>query len=238
MDIALTVINRVYSRQPKPIKPRPEKGTVGDLAFIDEDALSAKSTLLLFRNHHRGRLLAEKLIDLGHPYLGELSPLSEGYVQRALTGWSELCKGNSISSNQAKAILKYSDCIKPGLEDVIKKEKTKTWVMADLFEDTNDDLNKWEFVLPNLPNISYILKAAQLHEFKDLLEPTTRLMSIHQAKGREADTVILDLEMARKTYDAWFTDAEDEHRVWYVAITRARERLLTVVPEGIMYYQI
>ena len=50
-------------------------------------------------------------------------------------------------------------------------------------------------------------------------------MSIHQAKGREADTVILDLGMSGATYNNFLNCDDDEHRVWYVGVSRARERL-------------
>jgi DNA helicase-2/ATP-dependent DNA helicase PcrA len=55
-----------------------------------------------------------------------------------------------------------------------------------------------------------------------------QLSTIHGAKGAEADTVILDLSMTRRSYDEIDTDAEK--RVWYTAVTRARHCLQIIEP--------
>lgn len=55
-----------------------------------------------------------------------------------------------------------------------------------------------------------------------------RVSTIHSAKGGEADHVVLLREMARRTHHEMKWASEDEARVWYVAVTRAR-RQLTIV---------
>jgi DNA helicase-2/ATP-dependent DNA helicase PcrA len=62
--------------------------------------------------------------------------------------------------------------------------------------------------------------------------PTIEIMTMHRSKGREADTVILDLEapypveMACRRFDR--EAIEEERRVLYVAITRAKKFLVLV----------
>lgn len=55
-----------------------------------------------------------------------------------------------------------------------------------------------------------------------------RVSTIHSAKGGEADHVVLLREMARRTHQEMKWASEDEARVWYVAVTRARSRLTIV----------
>jgi DNA helicase-2/ATP-dependent DNA helicase PcrA len=67
-----------------------------------------------------------------------------------------------------------------------------------------------------------------------------RLTTIHGAKGREADTVVVVPDMSRASYRE-YTDRsgrgfEAENRVAYVAVTRAKRRLLFVNPRTRRYY--
>ena len=58
--------------------------------------------------------------------------------------------------------------------------------------------------------------------------PRIRLSTIHGSKGGEADHVILSTEIAQRTWREMDAQPEDEARVWYVGVTRARERLTIV----------
>lgn len=54
----------------------------------------------------------------------------------------------------------------------------------------------------------------------------------HKSKGREAHTVIVASDMALPSYDELIAgDTESEHRVAYVAVTRAKETLRIVEPQ-------
>lgn len=52
------------------------------------------------------------------------------------------------------------------------------------------------------------------------------LSTIHQAKGREADNVILDLQMSTKVLNNIYKDRDAELRVMYVGLTRAAHKLI------------
>lgn len=69
-------------------------------------------------------------------------------------------------------------------------------------------------------------------------DPKITLSTIHQVKGDEADYVVL-LSDIPKLVRKEMRDAEgedNEHRVFYVAITRAREKLFIVEPSTKSYY--
>ena len=61
--------------------------------------------------------------------------------------------------------------------------------------------------------------------------PRINLSTIHQAKGGEADNVVLLLDLSPA---ALLTTNDDIHRVFYVAVTRAKENLFLVEPEDLM----
>ena len=66
--------------------------------------------------------------------------------------------------------------------------------------------------------------------------PQIELSTIHGAKGREADHVVLMTDMSRKTHEAFLKNADAEHRVWYVGATRAKQRLFLIHPKTEFFY--
>ena len=64
------------------------------------------------------------------------------------------------------------------------------------------------------------------------------ISSIHQAKGTEADTVVVCLDVVKKTYNESRLPEkiEEERRVWYVAMTRARKNLIFLRPTYRYFY--
>ena len=55
-----------------------------------------------------------------------------------------------------------------------------------------------------------------------------KLSTIHAAKGGEADNVLLILDNTKKIRDVVEKDQdkrEEEHRVWYVGVTRTKQNL-------------
>lgn len=60
------------------------------------------------------------------------------------------------------------------------------------------------------------------------LEPTITLSTIHGAKGKEADRVVLMTKLTPRIVDSMNRNnesADDEHRVFYVGVTRAKQQL-------------
>lgn len=72
--------------------------------------------------------------------------------------------------------------------------------------------------------------------------PRLTLMTIHAAKGREADLVVVVPDLNRLSWNAYTSsiaaEREAENRVLYVALTRARETLVVVEPRGRRFYDI
>jgi superfamily I DNA/RNA helicase len=87
----------------------------------------------------------------------------------------------------------------------------------------------WHDAMEKLPqtDMSYILRARQRGE-RLLSRPRVRVSTIHGAKGGQADHVVVMKEMARRTYADMRREPEDEVRVWYVGVTRAREKVTIV----------
>ena len=91
----------------------------------------------------------------------------------------------------------------------------------------NESLKSW--LRPALKNNNVSL------ENSEQLDVTVQ--TIHASKGSEADVVILYDGITSKIKDSMFVDVdvkENEHRVWYVALTRSK-RDLVIVHDGFDY---
>jgi DNA helicase-2/ATP-dependent DNA helicase PcrA len=79
--------------------------------------------------------------------------------------------------------------------------------------------------------MSYMLAALKRGDKLRGGQPRVRLSTIHSAKGGEADHVVLMTEMAERSFQEMKINPDDERRVWYVGVTRARERLTVVASQ-------
>lgn len=66
--------------------------------------------------------------------------------------------------------------------------------------------------------------------------PKILLNTIHGSKGGESDNVLITLDLPKQTYDLYAKSPDDEHRVFYVAVTRAKQNLHILTPQTDLYY--
>lgn len=73
-----------------------------------------------------------------------------------------------------------------------------------------------------------IERALRIYEQFGKQFKTVEISTIHQAKGTEADTVVVALDVVKRTYqECRLPDKiEEERRVWYVAMTRTKKNLI------------
>lgn len=66
--------------------------------------------------------------------------------------------------------------------------------------------------------------------------PNVNISTIHTVKGDEADVVVLMSDISKAVASQLDVDEDSEHRVFYVACTRAKEKLIIVQPQTRLYY--
>ena len=89
----------------------------------------------------------------------------------------------------------------------------------------------------SLPEREYIRACLRRKEVMSA-SPRIRLSTIHGSKGGEAQEVVLIMDMAGRTYREALRVPDDERRVWYVATTRAKQRLTIVRPSTNRHFTI
>ncbi len=218
-QLAHETISRVTGRRPKEWAARPAQGIVeraGSLAQVDFDG---EDILVLARNNYVLQdqvvpvLRAEGIIYEHH---GESSV--DEKILEAITNWERYRRGEKVEEEGLNQIRRFRR-----LRSIPLPEASPIWHEA----------------LDNLPasEMSYLLAARRRGESLQK-KPRVRLSTIHGAKGAQAQHVVLLTEMAPRTAMEAEKHPEDEARVWYTGLTRARERLTLVHAQGRYRYDV
>lgn len=230
------IIQRVRGRYNKEFAHRDEVGQIIRGTKLREEYLTGDKVFLLYRNHYRGQALVKTLQLLGIPYMG-LSPLDDREVRLSIEALELARKSADLTKEHLVALARFGNPAWVQLSTGLLNAKS---VPSSLVFHKPTDGVDLQHVLSKLPNIKYLARAYAKHGVQALLAPKVHVMSIHRSKGQEADTVLLDFEMSRRTYETMYgqlgKSPDEEHRVFYVGMTRARYRLITLLPEGPFYY--
>jgi DNA helicase-2/ATP-dependent DNA helicase PcrA len=233
---AQRIATRIKTRIPKEYSPTEDDGIVGDCNYLKAEDFDEKS-FVLFRNHYRASELVRQLRAENIPYIGPGSPLNSNDVRLALQTWWAIHKRDMVPSPAVKKMVRFCDkeFVKMNIKTILDKKPYVS--LADVF-DSPPNIRDWSRIMSKLPGKDiideYVLRAG----FKKTAKPMVELLSIHQSKGREAHTVVLDTEISRNVYDSFLKSPDDEHRVWYVGATRAKHKLLFLQPDGMYSYRV
>ena len=237
-NLSEQLVKRIRNRHPKTFHPRPYDGQVHETGYLNYNLLSDSSTYILFRNHYRGLELAKQLEGLSWPYSGAYSPLDNPDIKSLLNAYRHILSATEVTPSEAKSIVLYANM--QHLKGHAENTAASAQKNVPLYHLFNKDVKhvSFEELFPKVKFLNYLSKTLRGAGVEQMLNPSVQLMSIHQSKGREANTVILDTEMSRRTYEGFLQNPDDEHRVFYVAVTRARERLFILMPSDSTFYQI
>lgn len=232
---ARKITDRIKKRLPKEYQPRDSQGSVQNAGYITTTDLSEK-TYLLFRNHFRGADLASILKRERIPYIGKGSPVNSKETRVALYAWYNLFKKKEETSERVKTLIRFMDeeYLNPMARNLVKQ---KPILGIDEVFISRPNYHNWYFTLKNLPGRDTLPDLIRHAGILRCALPKVELMSIHQSKGREAHTVIIDPDMSRSVFNNMIHNPDDEHRVWYVAVTRAKERVFLLLPNGAFSYR-
>lgn len=235
-DVAQGVIENVHRRREKVWRAR--DGSPGSVhrsgSFMDVDCGEGE-VLVLARNGYVIKDQVEpELRRQGIVYeVNDKSSISTRLLE-VIQDWESLRAGRTILVSAAREVYKHMSSqrgFRHGFKTLPKMAEDAEVSLADLTERGGLLTGAiWHEALDRLPQdeVAYITAARRRGE-RLLQRPRVRLSTIHGSKGGEADHVVLFKEMARRTYgEMTHSDGEDEARVWYVGVTRARERLSIV----------
>jgi len=204
------------------------QGKVDTIFDLDNLDLSKDKWLILTRTTYRSDEISDLLREKKLYFKNRYGKSFDSRLYKSVLKWTDLTLGKEISIADCKDIYEY-------LDDTFDEKKfgNKTYVRIedlgftpgvtwfDAF--TNLDQEKELYIRTLLTN------GERLSE-----EPRIEVSTIHAAKGGECKNVILVLDNARKIRESTSVnvDKEDEeHRVWYVGVTRSMENLYILKPK-------
>lgn len=216
-----------------------EYANIDKIADVLKEQLKHGTCKVLVRNHALIRHITTSLIERGVPVSTALAkvvraiaivmetkdslsiedlyfiadtavfPATEYFERGGKKGLKELA---DILSNEGKTSIKLDDLLQYKVKDsfveaIRKRDVTK-------LRDKN------------------IERAMRIYEQFGKQFKTVEISTIHQSKGTEADTVVVALDVVKRTYqESRLPDKiEEERRVWYVAMTRTKKNLYFLEP--------
>lgn len=213
---ATELTDQMSVRHPKQFKPRDVNGSpvvrYGDISDVDLRATlihNDGSAMILARDRRRMREIQRILHDDLIPYtMGGAGPYENRWAE-AIRGLLACCDGSAPTDTQRGALCQC------GVADVADAAHARRWgALAGL---------DWRTAL-KMP--AYLRPFYEVSDMR--ATPVVELSTIHGAKGKEADTVILDLNLPPTVQEGVYKDRDAELRVMYVGVTRARRDLILV----------
>lgn len=212
-----------------------------DDAWAEDDEKHEKPpVLVLARNVYLLRRDVEPLLK----YAGIVYESSTGKSSldmnalAAAETWTRLSRDQTVTVGEARTMYEYLSAntgVKRGYKKLPQMGEGDEEVTAHELTQFGGLLRPlsmpWHEALERISpeDVSY-MRAARRRGERLRSRPRVRISTIHSAKGGEADHVVLMTEMAARTHREMETNPDDERRVWYVGVTRARQRITVVNP--------
>ena len=234
-DVANKIVNKMtaYRKEGALWKPRHVEGTLSYINSLPLDKLQkGKDWLVLARGGYQLQTLARELYkmeDGQKPILFTLNGMPPVDMDAYAIIWLYKHYGKEWvkkitapitekdTAEQASNKRKYQKILKRFIKNAFPIEEAANKEWHELF--VNEDPIKVRYLQKTY--MLYLQKGENM--FKDA---PVRLMTIHAAKGREADNVIVYLNIPKTVADTLrYDDSDVELKVLYVAITRAKQNL-------------
>jgi superfamily I DNA/RNA helicase len=223
-----TTLERIDSRYAKKWDPAEHKSEVRFVRDIDKlNVKPGESWLMLARNKH----LLSQYYDLARRQFFPYETISgiRAIVPQdviAIRDYINMQNGEKVLGARVKTVFEYLGRSNNSLVDA------KTYGM-EVFGQFPGPWTKSFVKISQEDRVYYAaVKSAGWSVFNEC--PIT-INTIHSVKGGEADNVVLIMDVSRRTYEHYQKDSDDEFRVFYVGMTRAKKTLYIVLPKTIRY---
>ena len=232
------LIHRVLHRHQKEFKPKDLEGDICWHRHSEQIDLEAGEWLLLSRTTRGANQLEEEVRQRGYLYRYDASRSTDSKVLQAVILWEKLRDGRKLPVEDIKKI--YSQMllhkqVAYGFKSLSTINDEGFYSIQDLQQDHGLlTTASWETALGKISDRDKRYLAACLRKGERLTSnPRITISTIHRAKGAQADKVVLLTDTSGRSNSQWRLseqDKEDEIRVFYVGLTRAKKELHLVHP--------
>jgi len=234
-QLAMEINSRIKDRYEKVYKPRDERGSLTRYLDVEQVNLSKGEWLVLASAAYMLEETKEHLESNGwyYQHRGRSSvPLD---LLQAIENWELWRKNRTMSVENIIKIYSYlGDNVAKGYRKGKTLSIEQNWYTIDEMH-THGLLVKsdWWDAFQGLDNyrIDYIRRMRANGEKLSKI-PRIKLSTIHAAKGGEANKVLLFPDISRAAVLANDKDPDGLHRLFYVAVTRAKKELHIMEPRN------
>ena len=229
-EFGQSIIQRVKHRYPKEVRSGRPGGNVEWVAKAEEVDFSKGTWLVLARTRNQLSHLEMVMRGQGVLYMSCGVKSADDADIRAIAAYEQLRAGWRIEGKDAVLAMRAA-----GMRTV-EVDETLTFTAAEL---GGDFTPIWHDALIKIPldDREYYLACRRRGEHLTE-DPRIRIDTIHGSKGAEADHVLLLTDLTYRVQRGYEREPDNEHRVFFVGATRARESLTLVVPQTAYGYAI
>jgi DNA helicase-2/ATP-dependent DNA helicase PcrA len=237
-DVAQQVIRPIRTRYVKDFSPRPDLGFVKRVRDAQHVPLTHEGSWLWLARNTISLTNIERLLRRQNiPYITKNGSSIKALHVAAIQAWEALRKGEALHIRSILLCYDYMKTTAAGKKKLIKDSKDETRVLT--LDQLKQDygvliVDIWHDALTGIPveqREYYLAMMRRGIKLTDTIKHT--ISTIHGAKGAEADNVVLLSDMGKNTFDAYSKNPDDERRVFYVGVTRAKQNLYLVDAQGI-----
>jgi len=229
-EISNSLVKQIQNRNEKSFLPTASAGKAEIVGDIERIPLEVGEWLILVRNTYMMEDVIKYLMAMGFPYRTNTYSSQEDPALKAAFAWERLRAGGTVGHKEARDVLSFMRGNK-----TIAGDKDSAFTMKDICQAIGRDLSKviWHDALDRIPveDREYYIAARGRGEALNRT-PRIKVSTIHGAKGGECANVVVFTDLSLRTFKAMQMNYEDEVRVFYVAVTRAKERLYIVQPRS------
>lgn len=241
-NLSQRIVGRIKQRIPKEYFPVDREGHTtfhGDASALD---LTKGSWTLMTRANYMAQEWGERLREDGYMYSVNGQRSLREPMTTALSYWRDLAKGGDLYPNEVKKLytqLEPEALLRGAKTLLAAADPERRYHAEDLRNDfglkAGDTADPMTLIKMNERERTYI--AALERRGEDVTqEPRIKVGTIHSNKGGEDDNVAVDLGSTRSAVESSFPD--DEHRVFYVGVTRAKNNLHVIQSEKRSRYDL
>ena len=243
---AQTIVRRIEGREPKVWHPTEQEGRIQWHQSVLDVPLNSGNWTIMARTNRLVSTYAKMLRDEGFVYSRKGHPSIAPKIYDAMMDWESWTKGQSLSGPQIRNVYSYmNNAYEKGFGPRSGKLQALTendLVTMDEAMGTlgllRDKELRWHEALDkiDLETKTYILNALKRGE--NVKHPRINLSTIHGMKGGECDNVLVVPDLSYAAAGKLKKGGNVEHRVFYVAVTRAKKELHVMAPMTNQYYDI
>jgi DNA helicase-2/ATP-dependent DNA helicase PcrA len=228
-EISNVILERIQgNRKEKKYYPKKDKegnvikGKVESIFDLDSLDMTNDKWLILTRTVYRAMEISKQLKENNIYFKNMYGKSFNNKLYKSILKWTSLTEGNEISVADCRDIHEY-------LQNPFNEELFKSRLTVKIEDLGFDKGIKWYDAFVNIdPDEEFYIRTMLSNGEKLSEEPRIEVSTIHAAKGGECKNVVLVLDNARKIREATADNVDkqdEEHRVWYVGVTRSMENL-------------